>query len=559
MIQKLHLTALFFALHTIALISADTNNHTETHDIQIKLAEAPDSISPIFFFSTTPAILVPVDGIPQYEKIDDNISQLINSSFTIFRENSSKTLFLNAAEQWFYTIDSSFPLTQWHKLESPPKLLIKIAHLKKNKTTETSIIPKVIMSIAPAELIQTDGEPQFIQIPQTRLTYIANSDNDIFRYSKTGKYYLLVTGRWFQSDKINGKWKRIPSEILPQDFREIPYNSTKWSVLSSIAGTTAAKIAIKSAKTPSFIKIQKKSDITLPLIFTDNPIWKEINTKKLAYLQNSTIPVFKYNNLFYCCYRAAWYSAAILGQKWSVAEKIPDDIYKITPKEYPFFTTFVRIQKVTENFVHFVFNDGYNNIYIKNKTIVYGPGIRYSSIWDNKWYPRPITYGFNVNYDPFEKKWTRCNRYLENKSTHIKWLSDNHIPYAIPIQTGNYRTSGQTTTETEEETLDDPKKEALDTRISGDWDTPVDETALDPPGRINNNEHRKTPSSRIKSNNRRIGQNKTPHSINSRQRGVSRFERYRTYNNRSLKQSYGGGRNRSGTINSRGQYQGIFH
>jgi len=568
MILKLYLIVLIIAFPLLSL--SGLSEEKSNINMNDKIATSPDTISPLFFFSKKPSILVSIDGPPVYKKMGNNISQLINSSFTIFKDSSSKILYLKAAERWFSTnLTSSFPIKNWHTLQKIPNTLKNIILSKKLKSDNMSETPEIIASIEPAELIQTDGDPVFIQIPAIRLSYVSNSDSDLFRYTETNQYYLLVTGRWFQSDKLEGPWIRINSTKLPRDFWEIPYNSPKWSVLSSISGTVAAKNALQAATKVSFIKVPKKENITLPLTLPDKPIWQEFSNQHLAYLQNSTIPIFKDEKYFYCCYNAAWYISKELGIKWSVATTLPNKIHDLPPSAYVFFTKFIRIYKVTDEFVEFGFTAGYNNVYIKDGCIVYGSGTTYPSVWNNQWYPRPFTYGLNVNYNPFEKRWTRCNRYLEHKSTHVKWISDRNIPYTIPIQPGNYTRSRdneiQTTESMEDENEEDNespsnlKKESFDTRLSGDWDTPIDDTALDPPNRINDGEHRSVRSARIKSGINKTGRKEQTNSINSMQRGVSRFERYRTYNSKSLRQSYGGGRNRTGTIDSRGQYQGIFH
>jgi hypothetical protein len=105
-------------------------------------------------------------------------------------------------------------------------------------------LPVIYLSLNPAELLQTQGEPQFAPIDGTELVYVANSDNDIFIDTPTQDRYVLISGRWFRSKSIKGPWEFVSGDGLPSDFAKIPSTHEKASVLASVAGTPQAREAL---------------------------------------------------------------------------------------------------------------------------------------------------------------------------------------------------------------------------------------------------------------------------------------------------------------------------
>ena len=65
--------------------------------------------------------------------------------------------------------------------------------------------PPIFYSTTPAILLQTDGEPLFAPIEDTRLQFVINTNWDLFRY-RDREWYLLHDGYWLKSDSLNGPW-----------------------------------------------------------------------------------------------------------------------------------------------------------------------------------------------------------------------------------------------------------------------------------------------------------------------------------------------------------------
>ena len=110
--------------------------------------------------------------------------------------------------------------------------------------------PTIFVSTRPAEIIVTDGPPSFSPIPGTQVQIVTNGNSALFRHTDTGRFYYLVSGRWFSAAALEGPWSYATTE-LPPDFALIPPNSAAGSVLPSVPGTAQAQEAVLQAQIPA--------------------------------------------------------------------------------------------------------------------------------------------------------------------------------------------------------------------------------------------------------------------------------------------------------------------
>ncbi len=93
-------------------------------------------------------------------------------------------------------------------------------------------IPVVFVVYAPAELIETKGDPKYNPIPGTGLEYVINTNGNIFKLD--GQYYILISGRWFKAASLDGPWSYVGAKDMPADFAKIPTDNPKATVLASV-------------------------------------------------------------------------------------------------------------------------------------------------------------------------------------------------------------------------------------------------------------------------------------------------------------------------------------
>jgi hypothetical protein len=399
-----------------------------------------ESPVPKFFFSTKPAVLVSIDGEPVLKNINDDVSQIINTRFLMLLDVKSKQYYLKCAGEWF----SSKDLTDgWQLAKEVPSAISEQG--KKDSSAEeepkSDITPEVYVVTKPAELIQCDGEPELASIPGTDLSYLKNSDNDIFRDTSNNQLYLLVSGRWFTAPVKEGPWKSIDSSELPETFKKIPSDSPKANVLVSVAGTNEAKDAVMESYIPQTATI-KRGTVKLDIKYDGEPQFEAIEGTSMSYAVNTETPVVKLNNKYYACDNGAWYESDSPTGDWDVCAKVPDEIYTIPPSCPIYNATFVKVYDVNDDSVDVGYTSGYDDSYVYGGVLVYGTGFCYR-LWCRRfWCPRPVTYGCRYRYNRLIARWCRYDRYRARNGKYVAWNNyKNPRLRTLPYRgAGDYRT-----------------------------------------------------------------------------------------------------------------------
>ena len=102
-------------------------------------------------------------------------------------------------------------------------------------------VPTIYTSQVPAELIMFKGQPDFQPVVGTQLLWAANTTSDVLIDITNNYYYVLISGRWFDSAALTGPWTFVANNALPPDFAHIPPQSPAGAVLPTVAGTPQAQ------------------------------------------------------------------------------------------------------------------------------------------------------------------------------------------------------------------------------------------------------------------------------------------------------------------------------
>ncbi len=260
--------------------------------------------------------------------------------------------------------------------------------------------PKIIVATEPTELVTTDGEITFAPISNTDLLYVENTDSELFLDIDSQEYFILISGRWYQSLSLNGPWSYVASDQLPETFKNIPPDSPKGGVLSSVAGTEQANDAVLDSYIPETSAIDR-DDKSLEVTYDGDPQWEYIEDTDMHYATNTASSVIKYENAYYCCEEAVWYQASSATGPWVVCVDVPDEIYTIPPSCPIYNVKYVYVYDYTPTVVYVGYYPGYAGSYVYGPTIVYGTGWYYRPWYGAYYYPRPVTWGFGVHYNPY--------------------------------------------------------------------------------------------------------------------------------------------------------------
>jgi hypothetical protein len=377
---------------------------------ETKLSQNIGHHLPKVIYRTQKSMLVLIDGEPKLRKNTKwGLNVVVNTPFTIV-ENKDGKFYLYGGGHWYMAPAPTGPYTYAgdkvkHNLKKIARELKKIARKTDdmpNSESPDEPVYDIIVSTAPAELIQSNGNPDLTPIAGTSLLYVRNSDNDIFVDTHTQQYYVLLSGRWYTANALNenSQWQYVASNQLPADFAKIPEGSPKDDVLASVAGTEPAREAVIDAQIPQTAKIDRRTAAT-HVEYDGTPQFKPIEGTDMQYAVNTSSTVLLENGKYYAVDNGIWFMADNPMGPWAVATMRPEEMDQIPPTSPVYNAKYVEVYEATPDYVYMGYTPGYLNSFVDGPTVVYGTGYDYQP-WDGDYYyPRPWTWGFDMNYNPW--------------------------------------------------------------------------------------------------------------------------------------------------------------
>lgn len=413
-------------------IPADSNNHRDAYyesAIQSGLPAAAGSFSldelltslnqemeetrqsnninttaPPILLTDKPSTLVSIDGTPHLQENHDwGMDAVVNSPYTIVKDKDGQ-FYLLGGGHWYTAAAATGPYTLL--TTKPDRKLRKIEKdfRKNDKEPEMpdSVIPAIVVTTTPAQLLQTNGAPDLVPIEGTDLLYVKNSPDNIFVDTKTQNYYILIAGRWYTAHALQAGtgWTYVASNALPADFARIPEGSPKDNVLASVAGTDAAREAAMDAQIPQTARIDRRT-ATTTVTYDGGPIFKPVPGTQLLYAVNTSSTVLRDGNNYYALDNGVWFVSNQPMGPWTVSTARPNDLNAIPPNSPVYNAKYVDIYDVTPDYVYMGYTPGYLNNYLFGPTVVFGTGFYYEPWFGNYYYPRPWCWGFDMIYTPW--------------------------------------------------------------------------------------------------------------------------------------------------------------
>ncbi len=368
---------------------------------------------PRIFFSTTPAMLVLVDGTPVLRQGEGSkLLRVVNTWALILMDQASGTYYLRALGKWMEAKDIQGP---WGRSVKPPAALdaVRQSLAKSNQVNmlddpapglkeaaAQGRYPTVYVSTVPAELLQTTGQPTFEPIDGTGLLDVRNSTAQILLDPRTADYYALISGRWFRTKSLaNGPWEYVEPDKLPPDFAQIPANHPKGAVLASVAGTPQARESVIDNSIPQTAQVDR-TKTTLAVKYDGQPQLQAIAGTPLQYVTNSPFPVIRVDaSSWYAVKDGVWFVATSATGPWVVAASVPAVIYTIPPSAPIHYVTYVYVYGATPQYVTVGYTPGYyGTVVAPAEVVVYGTGYVYPVYVGAVWYPPPPTYGYGAGF-----------------------------------------------------------------------------------------------------------------------------------------------------------------
>ncbi|MCY1720552.1 hypothetical protein OU798_09380 [Prolixibacteraceae bacterium Z1-6] len=362
--------------------------------------------APRIIYTNQPSALILIDGQPYYEGLNKRYSKISNTGVFMVKDNKKDDYYMYGGGLWF---TSGNALNGWEYTPDVPNRINNVMrkHARElynnmqDEQFQAQIVPEIIITTEPAELIATDGSPKMVLIANTKLGYVENTDADLFRDLNTNKYYSLFSGRWFSSDRLEAGWQYVAPDALPADLAKIPEDHDKSNVLVSVPGTKAAENAVKDAQIPYVQQIDISTVLDTRVDYNGEPEFVQIDGTELRYAVNTSSPVLMWNDTYYLVEEAVWYNSTTPYGPWQVAQQRPEGVENI-PADNPLFNVkYVYVYKQTDRVVYTGFTSGYTGSYVYGPTVVFGTGFHYHGWYNHFYYHHPMTYGYGFFYDPF--------------------------------------------------------------------------------------------------------------------------------------------------------------
>ena len=390
--------------------------YIDTSPLQIKNAEGIKADPPKIFWAPAPAILVNLDGEPIWSPIEGlDLRYALNTNWDLFEHAPSKTFYLRYNTSWLQAAAVAGP---WSPVKD--KLPASFSKLPANdnwkdvkaavpgKQISGKSVPKVFVSLEPAELIVLQGEPSYLKVAGTpTLLWVNNTEGDLFRMGLAGDFYFLVAGRWFKAATLDGPWT-FATPTLPPDFKQIPVEHPRSRVLASVPGTPQATEAVLLAMIPRTARVNKKDMKAPEVAYQGDPQFKPIEgSKGVQQAVNTDKDIVKFGDLYYMCFQGVWFMSRAATGPWEVASSIPQEIYSIPASSSINHVTYVTVVQEDSNdeWVTFAYVAAYTGLMIGWGCAVWGSGWYYppyGGYWGGYpyYYPYGHTYGMGAWYNP---------------------------------------------------------------------------------------------------------------------------------------------------------------
>ena len=184
--------------------------------------------------------------------------------------------------------------------------------------------PPILVSKQPAVLVMIDGEPVLMDVEQTSLQKVVNTNWDLFFDKTTNRYYLRDDRVWLAAKVLTEAW--MPVDKMPKDFSRLPATEQYKEV-----SQTAAKPQ-KPAIVKLVLVVHKPSEL---IVLNGEPSNQPIAGTNLLWVSNTECDLFfdQASRQYYFLTSGRWFRASeLVSNQWTAATtSLPEDFQKIPP------------------------------------------------------------------------------------------------------------------------------------------------------------------------------------------------------------------------------------
>jgi hypothetical protein len=181
------------------------------------------------FFAEAPAILVHVDGVPEYRHIPGtHLERMVNTRVLIVRDGAG-IHYLKVLDGWMesYGYDDEWRLCGVSPFGENTDIERAVLAATPDRLDRQSVSfigslyddpPTILLATDSAALIVTDGAPRYETVPGLALQRLANTQATVFREPTDSALYVRVDKDWYRAWTTDGPWQFIAADQLPSDI-----------------------------------------------------------------------------------------------------------------------------------------------------------------------------------------------------------------------------------------------------------------------------------------------------------------------------------------------------
>jgi hypothetical protein len=368
---------------------------------------------PAIFYSTTPAVLVNIDGEPIWSPIKDNdLKFAVNTNWDLFQLESSKTFYLRHEQSWLKASDVKGP---WSPAGTLPASFSKLPPDDNWKDVKAALPGKAVTpgrgrpcssARRPPRCCCSEASPATCWWPA----------RPISSGSRTRKAICFAWAgpvRCITSSPAGGSRRRISPARGPLPRRRCPRRSGRFrsSIRVRVCSPRSrerpqAAEAVLLAQVPQNARVKKKELKAPEVTYQGAPKFDPIPQTSVSQAVNTDKQIIKVGDLYYMCFQGVWFVAKAPEGPWEVTGTVPKEIYEIPASSSAHNVTYVTVEDDDDDWATFAAVAGYTGVMIGWGCAVWGSGYYYPPYWGYGgyypyYYPFYPTYGYGAWYNPW--------------------------------------------------------------------------------------------------------------------------------------------------------------
>jgi hypothetical protein len=178
-------------------------------------------------------------------------------------------------------------------------------------------------------------------------------------------------------------------------------------VLAAVPGTQQAAEGVLLAQVPQTARVKKKELKAPEVVYQGEPKFQPVEKTKVERAVNTDKSIIKVGDMYYMCFEGVWFMGSSPTGPWTVASKVPGEIYEIPISSPAHTVTYVTVEDDDDEWVTFASAAMYTGVMVAWGCAVWGSGWYYPPYYGGFYGGYPMyrgyypTYGYGASYNPW--------------------------------------------------------------------------------------------------------------------------------------------------------------